>query len=87
MFPPLAKSDFLMARATAADRKELVGFVLNGKTGAVTVNGKQYNGVMTPVAGLSDAEIAAVLSFVTSTGATAARSRSPPRRSARRGRR
>ena len=65
-FPPLAKSDFLMARAGAADRKELVGIVLNGKTGAVTVNGKEYNGVMTPVAGLSDAEIAAVLSFVTS---------------------
>ena len=66
VFPPLAKSDFLMARATAPDRKELVGIVLNGKTGAVTVNGKPYNGVMTPIAGLSDAEIAAVLSFVTS---------------------
>jgi nitrite reductase (NO-forming) len=66
VFPPLAKSDYLMARATAADRKELVEIVLHGKTGALTVNGKQYNGVMTPVAGLSDAEIAAVLSFVTS---------------------
>jgi nitrite reductase (NO-forming) len=65
VFPPLAKSDFLMARAHADDRSELVGFILNGKTGRITVNGKEYNGVMTPVAGLSDDEIAAVLSFVT----------------------
>jgi nitrite reductase (NO-forming) len=66
VFPPLAKSDFLMLRAHASDRSELVGIVLNGKTGRVTVNGKEYNGVMTPVAGLSDADIAAVLTFVTS---------------------
>ena len=67
VFPPLAGSDYLMARAKADDRSELVGYVLNGKTGKITVNGNDYNGVMTPVAGLSDAEIAAVLSFVTST--------------------
>jgi nitrite reductase (NO-forming) len=65
VFPPLAKSDFLMARANAADRSELVAFILNGKTGTLTVNGKEYNGVMTPVAGLSDEDIAAVLTFVT----------------------
>jgi nitrite reductase (NO-forming) len=66
VFPPLAKSDYLMERAKADDRSELVGYVLNGKTGKVTVNGTDYNGVMTPVAGLSDADIAAVLGFVTS---------------------
>ncbi|MCC6765914.1 MAG: nitrite reductase, copper-containing [Deltaproteobacteria bacterium] len=66
VFPPLAKSDYMMARATAADRSELVDIILNGKTGKITVNGTDYNGVMTPVAGLSDADIAAVLTFVTS---------------------
>jgi nitrite reductase (NO-forming) len=66
VFPPLAKSDFLMARAKASDRKELVDLIVNGRTGALTVNGKEYNGVMTPVAGLSDEDIAAVLSFITS---------------------
>ncbi len=66
VFPPLAGSDFLMARARSSDRSELVGFILNGKTGTLTVNGKDYNGVMTPVAGLSDEDIAAVLTFVTS---------------------
>jgi nitrite reductase (NO-forming) len=66
VFPPLAKSDYLMARAKSADRSELVGLILNGKTGAITVNGKDYNGVMTPVAGLTDEDIAAVLTFVTS---------------------
>ncbi len=66
VFPPLAGSDYLMARAKAADRSELVGYILNGKTGQITVKGNDYNGVMTPIAGLSDADIAAVLSFVTS---------------------
>jgi nitrite reductase (NO-forming) len=66
VFPPLAKSDFLMARAKSTERSELVGFILNGKTGAITVNGKEFNGVMTPVSNLSDEDIAAVLSFVTS---------------------
>ncbi len=66
VFPPLAKSDFLMARAKSSDRSELVGLIVNGKTGALTVNGKEYNGVMTPVSGLSDEDIAAVLTFITS---------------------
>lgn len=66
VFPPLARSDFLMARASASDRGELVDFILNGKTGKLTVNGKEYNGVMTPVSGLTDEDIAAVLTFVTS---------------------
>ena len=67
VFPPLAKSDFLMMRAKSENRAELVDIVVNGKTGTLTVNGKTYNGVMTPVAGLSDEDIAAVLTFVTST--------------------
>ena len=35
VFPPLAKSDYLLA-----DRKRAIGVVLNGLTGPVTVNGK-----------------------------------------------
>ncbi len=62
-FPPLAKSDFL-ANISNHKRGELVELVLRGKTGKVTVNGNEYNGVMTPVAGLDDEKLATVLSFV-----------------------
>ncbi len=62
-FPPLAKSDFL-ATLSNSKRDELVAMVLHGRTGKITVNGQDYNGVMTPVAGLDDAKLAAVLSFV-----------------------
>ncbi len=65
-FPPLAKSDFLKKLSNMKDRTELLTIVLKGKTGKVTVNGKEYNGVMTPVSGLSDAEFTAVLNHVTS---------------------
>ena len=67
VFPPLAKSDFLQKIASGKDRKELVDIVLNGRTGKITVNGKEFNGIMTPVSGLSDDDLAAVLTFVTST--------------------
>jgi len=63
-FPPLAKSDFL-ANLSNNKRGELVELVLHGKTGKVTVNGLEYNGVMTPVAGLDDERLATVLSWVT----------------------
>jgi len=67
VFPPLAKSDYLMARAKQSDRSELIHLIDTGKTGKITVNGKEYNGVMTPVAGLSDEQVAAVLTHVTNT--------------------
>ncbi len=63
-FPPLAKSDFLHKLANQKDRSELITIPLKGKNGKVIVNGKEYNGVMTPVSGLSDAELAAVLTYV-----------------------
>jgi len=66
VFPPLAKSDFLAKLANSANRKELVKIILKGKTGKVTVNGKEYNGVMTPVSGLSDEDLATLLTHVTS---------------------
>lgn len=56
-FPPLAKSDYL------ADREATIKQVLKGSTGDITVNGKTYNGTMPPQS-LSDAEIAAVLTYV-----------------------
>jgi nitrite reductase (NO-forming) len=59
VFPPLAKSDFLMS-----DLKRAIGILLNGLTGAVTVNGKTFNSVMPPMSQLNDDEIANILSYV-----------------------
>lgn len=64
-FPPLAKSDFL-ANIANTKRGDLVELVLRGKTGKIVVNGTEYNGVMTAVAGLDDEKLAAVLNYVTS---------------------
>lgn len=60
-FPPLAKSDFLMA-----DTGRAIETVLNGMTGALEVNGQQYHGTMPPMGHLKDEEIADVLSYVRS---------------------
>ena len=57
-FPPLAKSDYLNA-----DVKRAISIILHGKTGEITVNGKQYNSVMTKQA-LSEEEVADVLTYV-----------------------
>jgi nitrite reductase (NO-forming) len=59
VFPPLAKSDYLNA-----DPKRSIGVVLNGLSGAVTVNGSEFNSVMPPMSQLNDDEIANILSFV-----------------------
>jgi nitrite reductase (NO-forming) len=58
-FPPLAKSDFLMA-----DKHRSIEIVLKGLNGAVTVNGKQFNSVMPPMSQLRDDEVANILTFV-----------------------
>jgi nitrite reductase (NO-forming) len=58
-FPPLAKSDVLAKR----DTKSIIGIVKNGLTGEIVVNGEKYNGVM-PALGLSDDDIANVLTYV-----------------------
>ena len=58
VFPPLAKSDFI-----AADRKKSLLAVLEGLSGAITVNGRKYNGAMPPV-NLKDQEVADVFAFV-----------------------
>ena len=58
-FPPLAKSDFLMADAGRA-----IETVLHGMTGALEVNGQPYHGTMPPMGHLKDDEVADVLSYV-----------------------
>lgn len=59
VFPPLAKSDFLMA-----DKKRSIEIVLNGLTGPVKVNGADFNSVMPPMSQLNNDEIANILTFV-----------------------
>ncbi len=61
VFPPLAKSDFLMA-----NKRRAIETVLNGLSGAVTVNGKQYNSVMPPMSQLTDDEVANILTYAMS---------------------
>jgi nitrite reductase (NO-forming)/hydroxylamine reductase len=57
-FPPLAGSDFLKADPTRA-----IGIVLHGRSGPITVNGKEFNSVMPPMTQLSDAEVADALTY------------------------
>jgi nitrite reductase (NO-forming) len=58
VFPPLAKSDYLLA-----DRKRAIAVVLNGLSGPVTVNGTAYNSVMPPMSQLNDDEVANILTY------------------------
>lgn len=58
VFPPLAKSDWLMA-----DKTRAIVSLIKGLSGPVTVNGQAYNGVMPP-SGLNDEQIASVLTYV-----------------------
>ena len=60
VFPPLAKSDYLVNAA----KEKLISIPLHGLTGAVTVNGKEYNSVMPPMAQLTDDEVANILTYV-----------------------
>jgi len=58
VFPPLAKSDFLMA-----DKERSIRAVVKGLSGPIVVNGQNYNGVMPPVM-LTDEQVAHVLTYV-----------------------
>jgi len=62
VFPPLAKSDYLLA-----DKKRAIGVVVNGLSGPVTVNGSAFNSVMPPMSQLNDDEIANILTYVLNT--------------------
>ena len=56
--PPLAKTTYLK------DTKKNIGYILNGQTGEITVNGKKYNAIMNPLNFLDDKQIADVLNYV-----------------------
>lgn len=58
VFPPLAKSDYLMA-----DRDRSIRALIKGLSGPITVNGKNFSGVMPPVA-INDDQIANVLTYI-----------------------
>jgi nitrite reductase (NO-forming) len=58
VFPPLAKSDYLMA-----DKPRAIHGVIKGLSGEMIVNGQKYNGVMPPVL-LTDEQVAHVLTYV-----------------------
>lgn len=61
VYPPLAKSDYLMKTPMPQIIKEVV----NGKSGKLKVNGKEYNGVMAPLPKkYTDEDIAGVITYV-----------------------
>jgi len=57
-FPPLAKSDYLMARSDKG-----VNIPLHGLSGKIKVNGVEYDGIM-PQMQLNNDEIASILTYV-----------------------
>jgi nitrite reductase (NO-forming) len=58
VYPPLAKSDYLMS-----DKNRSISNVLHGLSGEITVNGKTYNGEMASF-DLSDEEVSDVLNYI-----------------------
>lgn len=57
-YPPLASSDYLLA-----DKFRAIRQVIKGSSNKITVNGNDYQGVMTPQA-LNDSDIVQVLNYV-----------------------
>jgi nitrite reductase (NO-forming) len=57
-FPPLAKSDYLMA-----DKKRAIRQLIKGVKGKMVVNGKTYNGEMA-AQGLTDQQNADVMNYI-----------------------
>ena len=60
VFPPLAKADYLAKQP----KNHLIEVVLNGLSGPITVNGKDYNSVMPPMSQHTDDEVANILTYV-----------------------
>lgn len=58
--PPLAKSDYFEKMSN----DEAIHTVIAGRSGEIVVNGKKYNGTMTPLNYLTDDQIANVLTYV-----------------------
>jgi mono/diheme cytochrome c family protein len=59
VFPPLAKSDYLMQK-----RKESIEAIKYGLKGKIIVNEQEYNGNMSTL-GLADDEVADVMNYIT----------------------
>ena len=59
VYPPLAKSDYLIKNREASIRA-----IKYGQQGEIIVNGKKYNSVMAAL-GLSDDEVADVMNYIT----------------------
>ena len=59
MYPPLKKSDWVNG-----DKKRIISIVLKGKKGEIVVNDETYRQVMPAQPGLSDEQIASVLTFI-----------------------
>lgn len=59
VFPPLAKSDYLMS-----DPKRAIRTVLHGLEGEIAVNGESYNQQMPSQSHLTDEQVADVLNYV-----------------------
>lgn len=57
-FPPLAKSDYLLA-----DKNRAIQQIIKGSTGEMTVNGTVYNSIM-PAQELNDEEIKNVMNYI-----------------------
>jgi len=58
VYPPLAKSDYLMA-----EKKRSINIILKGMSGEIKVNNVTYNGDMTS-ADLTDQEVSDVLNYI-----------------------
>jgi nitrite reductase (NO-forming) len=58
VYPPLAKSDYLMA-----DKKRSIVQIIKGASGPMKVNGKEYNTEMLAL-DLNDKEVSDVLNYV-----------------------
>ena len=59
VFPPIANAPIVVGNPELP-----IKFILQGLMGPITVNGVTYNSMMPPVAGVSDADVADVLTYV-----------------------
>ncbi len=60
IYPPLAKTSYVK------DSKKIIDIILNGQSGEITVNGKNYNAEMPAQSNLTDQQIADVLTYIRS---------------------
>lgn len=58
-FPPLDQSEWVNG-----DKRRLIGIMLEGMDGPITVKGQSYNGLMPPFSFLSDDDIAKILTYI-----------------------